>query len=411
MTTQRLLRDDLLHPEVNHDPYPFLARLREEDPVHYSAAHRSWLVTRYDDVAAGLTDLRLSSDRVRPLLAALPPHKRAKAGAVMAQIAEWMVVSDPPQHTRLRRLATSAFHPRKVVAMEDRIREVVDAQLDTFIASGEQDIVAGFAFPLPATVISELIGAPAEDAERFKEWSNDLALVAFGAGGEARGDRHARAERSISDMFEYFTALIERSRAQPGDDMIASLIAGDGSGDDLTDDEIRSMCALMLFAGHETTTTTITSAIKLLIENPAQLELVRADPRMSGKAVEEVLRVEGAIKVLHRWVIEDVEIRGRTIPKGDRVLLIPAAANRDPGKFPDPDRFDISRSPNPHLAFGKGVHACIGAMLARIEMRTAVARMVERLPGLRFADGAGEPQWMPSLASRGLVEMRVQHDG
>jgi cytochrome P450 len=406
MTTGESLRDDLLDPEVNHDPYPWFARLRDEAPVHWSPSHRAWLVTRYDDVAAGLGDLRLSSDRVRPLLAALSPENRRRGGGVMAQMAEWMVVSDPPEHTRLRRIATGAFHPRKVTAMEDRIRELVDALLDDFIASGERDIVAAFTFPLPATVISELVGAPPEDAERFKVWSDDLALVAFGAGGAERGERHARAERSIAELFDYFGSLIERSRATPGDDLVSDLLAAD----ELTDDELKSMCALMLFAGHETTTTTITSAIKLLIEHPDQLELVRAEPRMSGRAVEESLRVEGAIKVLHRWVIEDLEIRGQAIGVGDRVLLIPAAANRDPAKFADPDRFDITRSPNPHLAFGKGVHACIGAMLARIEMRIAIAQIVRRLPGLRLAGDAGEARWMPSLASRRLAELHVEHD-
>jgi cytochrome P450 len=409
MTAGQALHDDLLEPRFNDDPYPFFVHLREQAPVHYSAAHRSWLLTRYDDVAAGLGDPRLSSDRVRPLLAALSEEKRLQAGGVMRQISEWMVVTDPPAHTRLRRLATSAFHPRKVVAMEDRIRTLVERYLDEFIASGERDIVAGFSFPLPATVISELIGAPAEDAERFKGWSNELALVAFGAGGEARGERHARAERSIAEMFEYFAGLIERSRAQPGEDMISSLIEGDGE-DVLSDREIVSMCALMLFAGHETTTTTITSAVKLLLENPEQMERLRADPSLSGKAVEEVLRVEGAIKVLHRWVIEDLELRGEQIRAGDRVLLVPAAANRDPAKFEDPDRFDITRSPNPHLAFGKGLHACIGAMLARIEMRVALAAIAQRLPGLRFARDAGPPRWVESLASRGLVECLVEHD-
>lgn len=409
MSTGQALRDNLLDPELVDDPYPFLARLREESPVHYSAAHRAWLLTRYDDVAAELSDLRLSSDRVRPLLAALPEDKRKQAGGVMRQMSEWMVVTDPPAHTRLRRLATSAFHPRKVVAMEARIRSLVDGYVDAFVASGEDDIVAGLSFPLPAAVISELIGAPSEDAERFKDWSDDLALVAFGAGGEARDERHARAERSTAEMFEYFSALVERARERPGEDMISSLIAGDGE-DVLSDDEIVSMCALMLFAGHETTTTTITSAVKLLLENPDQLELVRADPSLSGKAVEEVLRVEGAIKVLHRWVVEDVELRGQRIKAGERVLLVPAAANRDPAKFDDPDRFDITRSPNPHLAFGKGVHACIGAMLARIEMRVAVAAIATRLPGLRFAADAGAPRWTESLASRGLAECRVAHD-
>ncbi|QEC50518.1 cytochrome P450 [Baekduia soli] len=410
MTTQGALRDDLLDPELNHDPWPFFARLREEDPVHYSPAHRAWIVTRYDDVVEALGHPALSSDRVRPLLDALTPENRAKAGGVMAQMAEWMVVTDPPAHTRLRRLATNAFHPRKVVAMEGRIRELVDGYLDSFIASGEQDLIAAFTFPLPATLISELIGAPSEDADRFKDWSNDLALVAFGAGGEGRDDRHALAERSIAEMFEYFGVLIEKARREPGEDMISDLIAGDGTEENLTDDEIRSMCALMLFAGHETTTTTITSAVKLLIDHPDQLELVRADPKLSGKAVEESLRVEGAIKILHRWVIEDFELRGKTIRKGDRVLVSPAAANRDPEKFPDPDRFLITRSPNAHVAFGKGVHACIGAMLARIEMRVAIARIVERLPGLRYAEGAAEPTWVPSLAARALTELRIEHD-
>lgn len=404
------LKDDLLDPEVNHDPYPFFARLREEDPVHYSEAHRAWLVTRYDDVARAMGDPRLSSDRVRPLLQAMSAERRATAGPVMEMIADWMVVTDPPVHSRLRRLATKAFHPRKVVAMEDRIRELVDRYIDDFIASGEQDVVAGFAFPLPATVISELIGAPIEDAPRFEAWSNELALVAFGAGGEARADRHARAMRSVEEMFDYFGALIEDKRANPGGDMISDLIAGDGD-DGLSDDEMKSMCALMLFAGHETTTTTITSAVKLLIENPDQLALVREEPKLAGRAVEEVLRVEGAIKVLHRWVVEDLELRGREIRRGDRVLLIPAAANRDPEKFADPDRFDVTRSPNAHLAFGKGVHACIGAMLARIEMRVAVARIAERLPNLRFADDPPAFEWNPSLASRALTELKVAHDG
>lgn len=405
------LRDDLLDPEFNHDPYPFFARLRDEDPVHYSDAHRGWLLTRYDDAAAALVDPRLSSDRVRPLLEKLPPEQRRGIGPVMELFAEWMVVTDPPAHTRLRKLATGAFHPRKFVAMEDRIRALVDDYLDEFIASGEQDLVAGLAFPLPATVISELVGAPAADAERFKAWSQDLALVAFGAGGEVRADRHSRAEASIAEMLQYFGELIERERAEPdGTSLIADLVAGE-DGERLSDEEMKGMCALFLFAGHETTTTTITSTVKLLIENPDQMALLREDPKFSGRAVEEVLRVEGAIKVLHRWVTEDLEIRGRRIAAGERVLILLAAANRDPEKFVEPDRFLITRSPNPHLGFGKGIHACIGAMLARIEMRIAVAAIVERLPAIRFAEEEPTFNWAPSLASRALTELEVVHDG
>jgi cytochrome P450 len=405
----KAIRDNLLEPELIQDPYPSFAVLRERAPAHYSEFHRSWLVTRYEDVAAGLSDPRLSSDRVKPLLKRLSDEDRAKVGGVFELMADWMVVADAPAHTRMRRLATLAFHPRKIQGMRERIREIVDESIDKFIASGETDIVAGFSFPLPAAVISELIGAPPEDATRFKTWSDDLALVAFGAGGTARDKRHARSEQSIIDMFSYFGDLLEQRRAEPGDDMVSALLAGDENGQRLDDDEIRSMCALMLFAGHETTTTTITSGIKLLLEHPEQMQLMRDEPDAVGRAVEETLRYEGAIKVLHRWVLEDYVVQGTTIEAGSRVLLIPAAANRDPRRFTDPERFDVRRKPNPHLAFGKGIHACIGAMLARIEMRIALQRLVERLPGLRIAEQS-EPQWMPSLASRGLALLHVEHD-
>ena len=404
--TAATLPDDLLAPELIQDPYPAYKRLRDEAPIHWSERHRSWLVTRYADVAAGMSDLRLSSDRVKPLLARMPADKRAASGGMLEQIAEWMVVSDPPAHTRLRKLATSAFHPKQVVAMEDRIREIVDDALDTFIASGSRDIVAGFAFPLPATIISELIGAPYEDADRFQEWSDDLALVAFGAGGEQRAERHVRAQASIQAMFAYFQDLLEQRRADPGDDMVSALLAGDGVHEPLTDAEITSMCALMLFAGHETTTTTITSAVKLLLEHPDQRALLEADPKLAGKTVEEVLRVEGAIKVLHRWALEDVDLPSGAIPAGDRVLLIPAAANRDGRRFERPDAFDVTRQPNPHLAFGAGLHFCLGAPLARLELAEAYGALLRRAPdGLELA---GPVVRRPGYQFRGLESLPVR---
>lgn len=409
MTT--MLKDDLLDPEVNHDPYPFLARLREEDPVHYSEPHRAWLVTRYDDVVAAFGDKRLSSDRVRPLLNAMSPEKRATAGPVMEMIAEWMVTSDPPMHTRLRKLTTKAFHPRKFVAMEDQIRALVDGYIDDFIAGGETDLVKGIAFPLPAAVISELIGAPHEDAERFKDWSDDLALVAFGAGGEARAGRHERATRGLEEMLAYFGELLEHRREHPGgDDMVSSLLEGDETGEMLSDEEMKGMCALMIFAGHETTMNTIAATVYQLLRHPDQLALLKADPKLSGKSVEEGLRTEGAIKVLQRWVVADTSVRGQQIKAGSRVFLVLGAANRDPAKFERPDVYDITRAPNPHIAFGKGVHTCIGAMLARIEMRTAVGRLFERLPNLRLADEAFTPEWNPSVASRSMRELPLRYD-
>ncbi len=409
--SESTLTVDLLAPEVNEDPYPYFAALREQDPVHWSDRHRGWIITRYDDCSAALMDYkRLSSDRVRPLLAAMTPEKRAQVGPVYDLMTGWMVVSDPPDHRRLRALAANAFSPKRVKAMEDEIQRLIDQTLDEFIASGEEDLIAGFSYPLPATVIARLIGAREEDTWRFRDWSVALAHVAFGAGGDDRGDRHTTAMEGLEQMLEYFGELLEYRREHPGEDMISDLLQDNEKWGRLTDDEIKAMCALMLFAGHETTTTTIASGVLTLIQHPDQLALLQADPEgLGGGAAEESLRYEGAIKILHRWTLEDHEIRGHEIKAGDRVYIAPAAANRDPEKFEDPDRFDITRAPNPHIAFGKGIHACIGAQLARLEMKLSMTSIAKRLPGLRLADGA-ELNWAPSLASRGLTELRIAHD-
>src|SRR3954453_7676802 len=246
---------DLLPPKGKHDPYPHFAALREYDPVHWSDRHRGWIITRYDDCNAALMDYkRLSSDRVRPLLNAMPEAKRAQVGPVYELMTGWMVVSDPPEHRRLRALAANAFNPRRVAAMEADIQQVVDDTLDEFIASGEEDLIAGFSYPLPATVIARLIGAREEDTPRFRDWSVALSHVAFGAGGEERGDRHATAMAGLEQMLEYFGELLEYRRANPGEDMISDLLQDHPKWGRLEEDEIKAMCALMLFGGHETTT-------------------------------------------------------------------------------------------------------------------------------------------------------------
>jgi cytochrome P450 len=411
--TDGALVDDLLAPEVNADPYPYFAALREADPVHWSERHQAWIVTRHDDVTQILMDWKhFSSERVGPLLEAMDRSTSSpEQVAVMEMLNGWMVVTDPPVHKRLRMLAAKAFNPRRVAAKEGRIQELVDELLDEFIASGSDRLVADFAFPLPATVIAELIGAPPKDTPRFKDWSDDLAQVAFGAGGDERNDRYVRAMRGIEELFAYFEDRMEYVRQNPGEDMISDLLVGDGKGDRLSDEEIKSMCALMLFAGHETTTTTITSAVLMLLRNPDQLEMLRADPdEVAGPAVEEALRFDGAIKVLIRYVAEDFELRGREIKAGQRVFVLPAAANRDPERFEDPDSVDVTRNPNPHVAFGKGIHACIGAQLSRIEMRVALASIVRRMPDLRFAEEEPKLRYAPSLASRALQELRIAYD-
>ncbi len=393
------LDDDLLSPEATADPYPLLDALRTHDPVHWSPQHRAWLLTRYDDVSAAFADKALSNDRVRPVRAARQARGETPGAAdrVLALIGDWMVVSDPPEHTRLRRLAAGAFKGQRISAMDAQITALVDELIDSFTGG---DLIAGVAYPLPATVIATMLGAPVADRDRFREWSDELALVAFGGGGS---DRHERALGGLREMDAYFRELIARRRSEPGEDMLTAMMGADGD-DRLSDDELSAMCALLLFAGHETTTNSIANATLALLRRPDDLARLRAEPDLLARGVEELLRFDGPIKVINRWVVDETEIRGRTISPGERVHLVLAAANRDPERFADPDSVDVDRSPNPHVAFGKGIHACIGAQLARMETRIAVGRIVSRLPGLALA---AEPRWKPSVASRSLEALEV----
>jgi cytochrome P450 len=403
------LADDLLAAAVTDDPHPHFRALRERDPVHYSERHRAWLISGYDDCAAVLADVQtFSSDRVRPLLEVMSPAQREAAAPVYAMIADWMVVMDPPAHRRLRRLAAAAFNPRRVAALADRVQQVIDELLTAFARSPRGDLIAGFSHPLPATVIAEVLGAPRQDMARFRAWSEALAHVAFGTG---EGDRHARSLDGLREMSEYLDGLIALRRREPGEDMISDLLAASGGADALSTEEIKATCTLMLFAGHETTTSSIASAVLMLTRHPQQFALLRSDPeRLAAGAVEEALRYEGPAKVLHRWVRRDATVGGREIRAGERVLVLLAAGNRDPARFPDPDAVDITRAPNPHMAFGRGIHACLGAQLARLEIRLALISLVTRLPGLRLADPDAALEWVPSLSSHGLRALPVAHD-
>jgi cytochrome P450 len=399
---------DFLGPELTQDPYRYVAELREKDPVHWSEIHQAWLLTKYDDVVAAFADPRMSSDRVKPLLQAMGEERRQKAGKVLELIQDWMVVTDPPAHTRLRKLVAQAFSPKRIAASEARILKLVDELIDDFVAQGHTEFIANFSYPLPATVIAQLIGAPAEDQDRFRTWSQALAMVAFGGGGEERGERHTVATQALGEMIAYFGERIDHATAHPGEDMISGLLEGDGQGNVLTRDEIEAMCALMLFAGHETTMNLLNHMVLHVTRHPDQLQIIREDPAEVGGAVEEILRYDGPIKILQRWVTDDVELRGKTIKAGDRVFIVLAGANRDGGRFPHPDTLDITRSPNRHVGFGRGVHTCIGAQLSRIEGRVAFGRLLERLPGLSVPE---QPlQYIPTLAGRALQELHVEHD-
>lgn len=399
---------DLLSPELTEDPFAYFARLRAEDPVHWAEANKAWLLTRYDDVVAAYADPRLSSDRVRPLLGVLPPERREAYGPMLETIGHWMVVTDPPVHTRLRKLANHAFRQQRVNAMGAWIGELVDDLLDDFTAAGSDDFLNRIAYPLPAAVIARMMGAPQEDRDKFQHWSDELALVAFSAGGEDRANRYTRALAGVRELQQYLAGLIEHRRREPGEDMISLLLAGaDESGDHLDDAEVMALCSLILFAGHETTTNLLCNALVALDRHPAELARLREDPSLVNRAVEEVLRFEGPIKVIIRWVVEDHEREGRQVKAGDRVFLVQQSANRDGGTFADQDRFDIGRATQPlHVGFGRGIHACLGAQLARIEARVALPRVLARLGGVRVL---GDVTWRPNIASRAVTGLRVGH--
>jgi cytochrome P450 len=398
---------DLLSPELTEDPHAYYAELRAKEPVHWAAASKGWLLTRYEDVVAAYTDPLLSSDRVSPLLQVLRPERRGELAPMLETIRRWMVVTDPPAHTRLRKLANYAFRQQRVSAMGAWIGELVDELLDELASSGRGDFLHDFAYPMPATVIARMMGAPRDDREKFQRWSDELALVAFSAGGEDRAARHARALAGIRELQQYLADLIERRRRQPGDDMISLLLnAADEDGDHLSDAELTALCALILFAGHETTTNLLCNAIVALSRHPGQMALLAADPSVVNRAVEEVLRFEGPIKILTRWVFTDHERGGKQIKAGQRVFLVQQSANRDGEVFADPDSFDIRRPTQPlHVAFGRGAHACLGAQLARIEARIALPKLIERFPAIHVA---GAVTWKPNMASRAVTGLRVE---
>jgi cytochrome P450 len=405
---------DLLSPELTEDPFAYYAGLRASDPVHWAPGSKAWLLTRYDDVVAAFGDPRLSSDRVRPLLDVLPAPRRAEYGPMLEIISRWMVVTDPPVHTRLSRLASRAFRQQRVSAMSGWIGELVEELLDDFVASGGDDFLAGLAYPLPAAVIARMMGVPQQDRGMFQHWSDELALVAFGAGGQDRAGRYARALAGVRELQEYLAGLIERRRREPGEDMISLLLGsaagegGDEDGDHLDNAELMALCSLILFAGHETTTNLLCNAIVALDRHPAELARLRADPSLVNRAVEEVLRFEGPIKILIRWVVQDHERDGRQVKAGDRVFLVLHSANRDKGTFADPDRFDIGRPGKPlHVGFGRGLHACLGAQLARIEARAALPKILDRLGDIRVC---GEVTWRPNIASRAVTGLRISYE-
>lgn len=403
--------DGILSPAAVADPYPFFARLRESDPVCWDERYRSWFITSYAENEFAVRDVRFSSDRITPVIEKERRRADPDRGLIetLEQLDGWMVFRDPPEHLRLRRLVAGAFTPRMVAGMREQVvavtEELLDAaELDVAATDGTVDLLRAVAYPLPAIVIAGMLGVPPEDRDQFKEWSDDISALVFG--GMEDPSRHERARTGMSQLVTYVRTLLERARREPRDDLATALVQAHDEDGALSEAEVVATCVNILFGGHETTTNLIANGVLALLRHPEQARLLRADPGLAPSAVEEVLRYDGPAKAVVRVAAEDLDLLGRRISAGDRVFLLPAAANRDPAVFERPDELDITRHPNPHLGFGAGMHYCLGASLARLEGAVAIPRILERFPQLRLTD---QPlTWKPVLLTRGLDTLPVQ---
>ncbi|MEV0927883.1 cytochrome P450 [Streptomyces spongiicola] len=389
--------------EFRRNPHPVYAHLRDTAPVcPMTPPHgiETYLITRYEDARAALSDPRLSKD----MYGAMDAYRRIFGDSSVA-LDDNMLNSDPPKHTRLRKLVNSEFTPRRVEALRPKIQDIVDRLLDACPTGEPFDLLPAFAFPVPITVICELLGVPPQERSLMQELSTTVAQTGF-------GEEFKRAQQQAEeDLHAYFTELIARKRGRPGDDLLSALAAARDREGGLTGGELVSTAFLLMFAGHKTTAYLIGNAVHHFLADPAQLRAVREDPELIGPAVEELVRFDGSVEsATFRYATEDMEIGGTRIPKGALVQISLLSANRDPLKFEDPDVFDVRRPGTAaHIGFGHGGHYCLGAPLARLETQLALSGLFTRFPRIAPADPRAEPAWMevPFPAFRGLTELPV----
>jgi cytochrome P450 len=387
-----------MDPEFLADPYPTYHRLRDEDPVHHSPMD-FWVLTRYEDVAAVLRDPRFIKEPLVSMVA-------ARFGvSVPPGVGLSMLDRDPPDHTRLRSLVSKAFTPRVVEGLRPRIQKMVDELITRAEAVGTMDLIEEFAYPIPVNVICEMLGVPVEDHERFKGWSLDIARGLDSVWLPPESEIPKRSGAARHAIGDYMRGLIAERRASPRGDLLSALIAAEEAGDKLGEDELIATCILLLIAGHETTVNLIGNGTLALLRHPEELRRLRETPGLITSAVEELLRYDGPVQRTARITSTAVTLGGRTIPKGEMVMPFIGAADRDPSHFPDPDRLDLGRADNRHIAFGWGIHFCLGAPLARVEGQIAIDTLVRRLPRLALVND--EPEHRQSLTLRGLKALPV----
>ncbi|WP_189827770.1 cytochrome P450 family protein [Streptomyces finlayi] len=395
--------------EFATDPYPAYAWLREHSPVHRTrlpSGVEAWLVTRYGDAKQALADQRLSKNPANHAGSAHAKGKTGIPGERSADLMTHLLNIDPPDHTRLRRLVSKAFTPRTVAEFAPRVQELTDQLIDRFEGRGSADLIHEFAFPLPIYAICDLLGVPREDQDDFRDWAGMMIRH----GGGPRGG----VARSVKKMRNYLAELIHRKREDLGEDLISNLIRASDHGEHLTENEAAAMAFILLFAGFETTVNLIGNGVYALLRNPGQRgrlqeALAGGDTELLATGVEELLRYDGPVELATwRYATEALTLGGQEIGEGDPVLVVLAAADRDPERFQDPDSLDLSRRDNQHLGYGHGIHYCLGAPLARLEAQTALATLLTRLPDLRLAVESDDLRWRGGLIMRGLRTLPVE---
>ncbi|USB33547.1 cytochrome P450 [Paenibacillus sp. YPG26] len=393
MNSNESVSSSLFTKEFTKNPYPVYARLRDIDPVYKCVlpdGNQGWMITRYQDAVDAFKDPRLSKDPVK-LFGGDPAHQSV--------FTRNMLFSDPPDHKRLRGLVQKSFTPGMIEEMRGRIQEIADELLNGFSGRDQIRLIDEFAFPLPIIVICEMLGIPAADRDKFRLWSTTLIE---GSNGEYASEM----KQHMEEFIQYLGQMFGRLRQEPGQDLISQLIAAEEEGDKLTEQELYGVVTLLIIAGHETTVNLIGNTLLSLLEHPDQLERLIQEPELIHNAIEESLRFNGPVEFsTSRWAKEDFDFKGKEFKKGDLVILALNSANHDPRQFESPDVFDITREKSAHLAFGKGVHLCLGAPLARLEGEIAIRSLLQRYPHIKLNVRPDELEWRPGMVVRGVKEI------
>jgi cytochrome P450 len=397
-----------LSPQTTESPWEWYEALREQAPIHREPLTGMFMVSRFDDVTELLTNTNDYSAMSGPAVGDVPAEVREIVRNGVPNV-DTLLTADPPEHIRYRSLVSRAFAPRRVARLEPDIRAVAEPLIEAMLPRGRAELVAEFAVPLPLTIIADQLGVPRVDMPSFKKWSDDAVAP---LGGLITLERRVECARSDMEFQAYFLDMLEQRRRDPRDDMLSQVVHAKLEGvQPLDDAECISILRQFLVAGNETTTNAIASAAMLLLQNPDELARLRAEPDLIGNAAEEVLRLESPVQILFRSAKRDLELHDVKVPAGARLAAMYAAANRDPRKFADPERFDVGRAnAREHLALGHGEHFCVGAGLARKELTIAIEALVTRFPNLRLPEAGNDFSHHPSLILRGLRELRVEFD-